>query len=365
MYQKRRVLYGISLARAAAAKAGRMVLVEGYTDVIALHQAGIRNAVGIMGTSLTREQVDELVTIVQVLELCLDADAAGQDAMVRAAGLCADSKLELRVVPLPPGSDPGDVIADEGVHALRDRVATSVPYVVFEVDRILSSAELDSAEGKDRAIAELRPALARLGPSVLRDELTRRVAGALALTEARLTQLLEAGSGRADVRSRDRTPAHPLAPDPGPPRVAAAVTPSFEHALRAERSFLAMCIAAPQAGELALAEIDLEQLLTSELLRRVALHLRGRLTAPLSGLPRDDDELARVVADLVARADRGGQVTSDELEHSRLLLELALLDRRIARAQAQRTAGITDLARERQGVREQIGAVLSRIEQPH
>ncbi len=236
-----------------------------------------------------------------------------------------------------------------------------MPYVVFEVGRILAGAELDSAEGKDRAIAELRPALARLGPSVLRDELTRRAAGALELTEARLAQLLEAGAGRADVRSRDRGL---QAPDPGPAGVA-AVTPSFENALRAERSFLAMCIAAPQAGEAALAEIDLERLLTSELLRRVALHLRGRLTAPLSELPRDDDELARVVADLVARADRGGQVTGDQLEHSRLLLELALLDRRIARARAHRTAGITDLARERQGVREQIGAVLSRIEQPH
>src|SRR5579875_1795792 len=90
LYHKREVLYGIDRARAAAAKAGRMILVEGYTDVIALHQAGVHNAVGIMGTSLTREQVRELARVASVLELCLDADRAGQDAMVRAAEIAAE-----------------------------------------------------------------------------------------------------------------------------------------------------------------------------------------------------------------------------------------------------------------------------------
>src|SRR5205085_11087431 len=90
LYHKRRVLFGIDLARASAARAGRMVLVEGYTDVLALHQAGIRNSVGVMGTSLTEEQVIELERAVGsagILELCLDADQAGQDAMLRAARL--------------------------------------------------------------------------------------------------------------------------------------------------------------------------------------------------------------------------------------------------------------------------------------
>ena len=75
LYHKREVLFGIDLARGPAARAGRMILVEGYTDVLALHQAGLRNAVGIMGTSLTEEQVAELERVVRVLELCLDADA--------------------------------------------------------------------------------------------------------------------------------------------------------------------------------------------------------------------------------------------------------------------------------------------------
>ena len=196
LYHKREVLYGIDLARASAAKSGRTILVEGYTDVIAMHQAGIRNVVGSMGTALTEQQVKELERVGGVLELCLDADRAGQEAMIRAAQATAGSALELRVVPLPTGSDPAEVIAGEGAEAMRERVAASVPFVVFAVERVLASGDLSSAEGKDRVLAALRPLLEPLRPSVLRDELTQRIAGALELSEARVTTLLaSAGSG--------------------------------------------------------------------------------------------------------------------------------------------------------------------------
>ena len=140
LYHKREQLFGIDLARATAAVAGRMILVEGYTDVLALHQAGLRNAVGIMGTALTEEQVGELERIVSVLELCLDADRAGQEAMLRASRLAAGSKLELRVVPLPEGTDPADLVERDGADALRGRVEQSAPFVVFHVERILERA---------------------------------------------------------------------------------------------------------------------------------------------------------------------------------------------------------------------------------
>lgn len=210
LYHKREVLYGIQLARMVAAKAGRMVLAEGYTDVIALHQAGVRNAVGIMGTSLTREQVDELARLVRVLELCLDADRAGQEAMMRAARLCADKGLDLRVVQLPVDTDPGDLIAREGGAAtLKELVGKSVPFVVFEVDRILEAADLGSAEGKDRAITALRPALAGTPQSVLRDELVGQIAEAMGLAPERLAALL--GRGRLRPAWPRRAPVAALA----------------------------------------------------------------------------------------------------------------------------------------------------------
>src|SRR4051794_37844484 len=87
IYHKGRQLFGIDLARAAAAKRGSLVAVEGYTDVLALHQAGIEETVAIMGTALTPEQIAEFARTARVVYLALDADRAGQDAMLRAAAL--------------------------------------------------------------------------------------------------------------------------------------------------------------------------------------------------------------------------------------------------------------------------------------
>ena len=102
VYHKGRNLFGADIARAAATKAGSVIVAEGYTDVIAMHQAGLRNTVGLMGTALTEEQVGELSRLAPRIQLALDADGAGQEAMLRAARVAAGRRLELRVVPLPP-----------------------------------------------------------------------------------------------------------------------------------------------------------------------------------------------------------------------------------------------------------------------
>ena len=104
IYHKGLQLYGADLARAHATKAGEVILCEGYTDVIALHEAGIRNVVGLMGTALTGEQVGELARMAQTVLLALDADSAGQEAMLKAFRLTSKRNLELRVAVLPPGS---------------------------------------------------------------------------------------------------------------------------------------------------------------------------------------------------------------------------------------------------------------------
>jgi DNA primase len=347
IYHKRSQLFGIDRARAFASKAGRVILVEGYTDVLALHQAGLRGAVGIMGTSLTEEQLGELERVAPILELCLDADAAGQNAILRAARVAAGRNLELRVVPLPPGKDPADLIATEGADALRELVAGSDPFVVFHVGRILDAADTRSAEGRDRALREIAPVLAEVPASVLREELVRRVAGRLELSEARLTALVADGPGAA--QPSERPPAHrPVAVDAGE---------------RAERAFLVLCIALPAEGRAALAAIDPEQHLTSELMRRVAAHLADRTEMPLTGLPPDDEELTRAVADLVTRAGRASGIGPDNLLHTRLMLELGRLERLIRRARSERSGDVAALARQREAVRAQIGDVVGRLEE--
>jgi DNA primase len=342
LYHKRSQLFGIDLARATAARADRMILVEGYTDVLALHQAGLRNAVGIMGTALTEEQVAELERTVRVLELCLDADRAGQEAMLRASKLAAGRNLELRVVPLPEGTDPAELVEREGADALRTRVEGSEPFVVFHVERILERADVRSAEGRDRAASALAPVLKEVPPSVLREELLRRVAGRLELSEGRLATLMVEGASA-------RNPA-------------AATLPVLDQGVRAERTFLALCIALPEAGAAALSTSDPDELLTSEVLRRAARHLAGRTDSPLADLPAEDEDLARVIAELVARAGRSAEVSVERLEHARLVLERDRLDRAIRRARGEGGADVTALAREREAVLERIRGVVARLE---
>jgi DNA primase len=350
IYSKRTQLFGIDHARGPAARAGRMILVEGYTDVLALHQAGIRNAVGIMGTSLTEEQVGELARIVSVLELCLDADRAGHEAMLRASRIASgrNPPLELRVVALPDGVDPAELVERQGADAIRQRVEASVPFVVFHVERILDRSPLGSAEGRDRAAAELGPILAELPPSALREDLMRRVAGRLELSEGQLASLL------SDVPRRQ--PAGEV-----PTRASRAIA---NPAVRAERTFLVYCIALPEAGARALAALDPDEYLTSEPLRRAARHLAGQTSMPLSGMDSDDEELARIVAELVELAGRAGDVTEEQLDQQRLLLELARLDRAIRRARADGGGDVLTLAREREEVQRAIRGLDARLEAP-
>jgi DNA primase len=352
LYHKRRVLFGLDRARAAAARVGSVILVEGYTDVLALHQADLGNAVGIMGTALTEEQITELERLAKTLVLCLDADRAGQDAMLRAAQLTDKRNLELRVVALPDGLDPADLIERAGADALRDLVAGSVPFVKFHVERILERNDLTSAEGRDRAFAQLLPALKHLRRGLFGDELLRRIAGRLELTEARLGSLIE-GAGQHNGAGNGTS---------GPPTPGASGSEVLDMGLRAERTFLALCIALPDPGARALFEIDLEQLITSDLLRRAARHLHGRTHSPLSDLPPDDEQLARALADLVELAGRPGRVGEDELRHARLVLEQARIDRAILRTKAEGGTGIGDLAREREAVIAERRTVFARLE---
>ena len=113
---------------------------------------------------------------------------------------------------------------------------------------------------------------------------------------------------------------------------------------------------------MALAAIDPDELLTSALFRRAARHLTGRTSTPLADLPPDDEELARTVADIVARAGRGGELSADRLEHARLLLELGRFERAIKRARVEPGSDVATLARERERVRERIRGVVAQLE---
>ncbi|MGA8365410.1 MAG: DNA primase [Solirubrobacteraceae bacterium] len=352
VYHKGLHLYGADLARAHAAKAGQTILCEGYTDVIALHQAGFRNTVGLMGTALTDEQVGELARMAPTVLLALDADSAGQEAMLRAAGLAAKRKLELRVVPLPIGTDPAELVQGEGASAIEQAVRASVPFVRFRVQRVLDGGDYGSPEGRDRMLDELRPIFATLSPSALRMELTRTVSERLQLPESLAEQTLTTRSS-STAATTTRTA---VDGDAGVRTPRASVASRGEST---ERAFLAQCIAEPESGARALGELDLDAHFTSDLLRRAASHLRDHLSDPGAQLPEEDPELSGLLAELVVQAGRESPAPA-MLESQRMQLELARIDREIVRARGQESGEVSELALRRAEVKREFDLAYER-----
>ena len=158
LYHKGRLLFGIDRARAAIAKSQRVVVVEGYTDVLALHQAGVEDSVAIMGTAFTGDQLGELARAVGeegTVFLALDADRAGREAMLRAAHMAEERNVGLRVVQMPEGTDPAELVTEGGPEAIAARLTgAAVPMIEFQVRRVLADADRDTPEGRDRALTE-------------------------------------------------------------------------------------------------------------------------------------------------------------------------------------------------------------------
>lgn len=368
IYHKGLQLYGADLARAHATRAGEVILCEGYTDVIALHQAGIRNVVGLMGTALTAEQVGELARMSQTVLLALDADSAGQEAMLKAFRLANKRKLELRVVMMPAGTDPADLIQRDGPEAMRGAVSGSISFVSFRMERVLASGDPTDSEDQDLMIEELRPLFAELPPSALRMELTRSVDSRMALPEGVAERLLAApargpqpasGRGQGGSRGEDgRGQGEPRGDGDGEPvRARQPRVSEMTRREETERAFLALCIASPDEGALALAGLDIDEHFSSGLLRRAARHLcAGDLRAPMreaagAGERLDEDpQLKGLLAELVVEAGRE-QPDGTMLEVQRLQLELARVDRQIQRARGQDGGDISALAKRKAEVK--------------
>jgi DNA primase len=226
LYHKGRQLFGIDRARAPAAKGSRVVVVEGYTDVLALHEAGMEETVGIMGTALTQEQLAELSRAAPSIYLALDADSSGREAMLRASRAARDRGVELLVVDMPEGTDPAELVGAEGADAFALRLESALSVVEFETRRVLAEADLETPRGRDAALDRLRPLIAATpARSATRDELLGYVADRLDVpSEYVLTQ---AAAPRPADRRQDRpVPTRRSAPS-GPSSPCASRSPSW------------------------------------------------------------------------------------------------------------------------------------------
>lgn len=313
LYHKGRQLFGIDRARGAAARAAKVVVVEGYTDVLALHQAGVEETVAIMGTALPEGQIAELAKTAPKVYLALDPDSAGQAATLRAARAAEERSIELRVVVLPEGRDPADLVASEGSEGFARRLERSLSVPEYQVRSALADTDTSTPGGRDEALARIGPLIgATPQKSATREDLVRYVANSL---DVPVDYVI------AQLTSPNRTDAARAAgPAPG------QRLPEVEADVRVERKFLSMCVAMGPAGRAYLGRLS-DDHLSSVPLRRVRDWLSERFEEPLEQLPADDPAFSALVT----------QVTmgSQEEPSSETVLELSLLQldaRRIERA---------------------------------
>jgi DNA primase len=353
LYRKSRILFGVERARTAMAKGGRAVVVEGYTDVLALHQAGFEESVAVMGTAITPDQLQALGGLCEEVVLALDADRAGRAAMLRAQNVAGSRKLRLRVAQMPAGEDPAEMLAGEGagegaVERFREIVDGALDMPVFHVRSILDGGDLATPAGRDAALDETLPVLAGMGETIGRDELAREVAERLDADPGLVTRRL---AGEGSPRREPPPPRQEVSENgEGAPPPRRPVELNMRE--RREQALLAMCIASPQVGREYLRKLTDEHL-SSPATARARDWIAGHIEAPVEGLPREDQELVSLVTKLVAMSDRE-PATPESMELNFLALEQRALEDQLATARESGGEDLVDLQRRRAEITEKI-----------
>ena len=292
MFRKSEIVYGLDSARAEMARLGAAIVVEGYTDVLLLHQVGIENAVASMGTALTEQQVKQLRQSCSTVFLAFDADAAGEEASIRGMELAQAAGLTVRVVTLPRGRDPADV-ALASPDEMRQALDAAETYLTYRVRRAL-----ETAGSRDERYQRVRVVLASAPASLERDEQVRLVSDRLGLTpdlaaallSRDATPVVSAGGGRVRRSPRDRD----------------------------EALFLALCLEFPKLGSDLLGALDVAHFHSASRWE-AATYVRRALAGQIT--PEEAHTWAPQMAELTALAGReaGSEAVLEEL-YSKLLL---------------------------------------------
>ncbi|MEU8348255.1 DNA primase [Streptomyces sp. NPDC048845] len=218
LYRKSQVLYGIDLAKKDIAKSSRAVVVEGYTDVMACHLAGVTTAIATCGTSFGGDHIKILRRLLMdnsgaEVVFTFDGDAAGQKAALRAFEDDQKFAAETSIAITPGGMDPCDLRLAEGDEAVQGLVDTRTPLFAFALRSIVSRYNLDSGEGQVAALDAGVPVVARIKDRSLRDRYATRLGGMVGLASQAeeeavrrrvhaLARSFERGGGREQQTAR-------------------------------------------------------------------------------------------------------------------------------------------------------------------
>jgi len=220
IYHKSKILYGLAQARSAVQRERRVLLVEGYFDVISLHQAGFEAAVATCGTALTRDHLKLIGRFTKRVVALFDADEAGIRAAVRSMPLLAEAEMDALRLNLPDAKDPDEFVQAHGAEALDNALQHAEP-LMETVIRHECTRNGYTAAGKQESVKTLGPLIARF-PDVMRAAYTRRVAEVLNLPEdvisrqVRLPRSVTQRSTGPAKQTRQRQQVHPHAPESHP-----------------------------------------------------------------------------------------------------------------------------------------------------
>jgi DNA primase len=205
VFRKSRNLFGLRNGTRSIRRRNFAILVEGYFDVVMLHMAGFDNAVAPLGTSLTEEQAKLLRRYADKTIICMDADEAGRNAAVRAAGMLLEQGFAVNIVPLPEGEDPDSFVQKEGQAAFKELLKKSRPAYIHVLETTVAGYQIDRPVGKREALEALLPLLERVVDPIERSYAVSETSRALAIADHVITaELARRRSGQTETAQQTR-----------------------------------------------------------------------------------------------------------------------------------------------------------------
>ncbi|KJY38627.1 MULTISPECIES: DNA primase [unclassified Streptomyces] len=233
IYKKSNVLYGIDLAKKEIAKSGRAVVVEGYTDVMACHLAGVTSAVATCGTAFAEDHIKIIRRLLMDTSqyrgetvFTFDGDAAGQKAALRAFEDDQKFAAKTSIAVSPGGMDPCELRLAKGDDAVRELIDNPVPLFEFALGSAVAKHRVDTPEGRSAALEEAAPIVARIKDRSIQHEYAVRLAGMLGILDEPFVVRRVAQLARWD-RERQQNPRGNGQRRPEPPQPARPARPAF------------------------------------------------------------------------------------------------------------------------------------------
>ncbi len=282
LYNKSQVLFCLDRAKEEARKLGYFIIVEGYLDAIACHQAGINNAVATLGTALTEAHVRLLRRFAQKLVMIFDPDPAGVKAVMRGFDLFAGSGMKVNVVSLPGGDDPDTFLKKQGRDAFTACLRQSVKFMDFMLSQVVGDRRSAGIDEKVEKAGEMLTLIAKLPSGIERDYYLKRTAESLDVAEPVLRQ---------EMAERHQAPTGPRERSAAPPPVSARP--------KAEEILIHLMLRDHEAARKIRQEIAPEDF-TDPLFRRAAQAFfaaldQGRPIEEQTLAAADDEELQRLI----------------------------------------------------------------------